>query len=257
MGRRSARVRNCFRKTTVLGKKQAQQQCIGCSSLVADVAARLLSHADMCKCLRDQGRWKDSSSKQMKFPAALSKAQSDDIHEAIARFVFSHNLSFQTVITPTFNQLLNTLRPGVKPLSVHILLSRLLPQIWQTERQKFREELSNAFVTMSVDGWSNPTNKSVLAIAINDDLAFGLDMHGLKHTIDNLTTIMHDTLAKVDAEFPSTTVCGIVTDSAANMAGMRRHLLESEQYFVYACQAHLANLVITDYISEKKHIAVM
>lgn len=107
----------------------------------------------------------------------------------------------------------------------------------------------------SSDGWSNVRNQPIIcSCVINEDGSVTLvdttDTSGNQHTSDYLTELAVNAIIQTQNKFKCY-VKSVVTDSAPNMAKMRRMLQEKEKdsgidIIAYGCSAHLMNLLAKD-----------
>ena len=113
--------------------------------------------------LREMKLWKRPSS-VITFPvnSTSSNSQQDDLHHAIARYMFGNNVPLKTLKSPHFKNLLEALHRGYKGLSYETLVNKILPAMYTVERKKMATEMANTMVTMSIDGWTAPLHQSVL-----------------------------------------------------------------------------------------------
>ena len=78
---------------------------------------------------------------------------------------------------------------------------------------------------MSMDGWSNISNESIIGCSIqhkaNVYLIWTIDASSVSHTSENLADIGEDEMDKIKQDF-GVEVSAIITDNAENMVKMRR-----------------------------------
>jgi len=102
------------------------------------------------------------------FLSRVTKKQNDDIQKAIARFIFSANLSFRTVENPFFKDLLQKLNPAITLPTRQNLSTKLLNEIHQDTVEIVHEELKNCSVTIIQDGCSTAQNEAVICHCLHN-----------------------------------------------------------------------------------------
>lgn len=126
---------------------------------------------------------------------------------------------------------------------------------YDREMLKLKDQFNGKFVTVSLDGWSTDKNILVMGAACDEELVSSKNTTGQPHTADFVKDTIEQTVCDVEKKL-EVVVAGVVTDSAANMAAARE-ALQGRPYITYACQAHLANLVVKDYLSDKNREATL
>ncbi|XP_074040538.1 uncharacterized protein [Leptinotarsa decemlineata] len=118
------------------------------------------------------------------------------------------------------------------------------------------KNLKGKVVCMALDGWSNIRNEPIVCVSVttteNDGSVYlidTIDTSSNSHTSDYLLTLAIDSIKK--CQNFGCNVRSLITDNAANMAKMRRQLMELEDdqigdVITYGCSAHLINLFVKD-----------
>ena len=123
--------------------------------------------------------------------------------------------------------------------------------VYDQEKQKVKQQVQKAHVTLAIDGWSTLTNDPVLGISFYQSgvcyLVNTINTSGEPHTSDYLVQVVKDQIAYVEDEF-GVKVTSFVTDNAANMNLMRREIRQGLDGVIhtYGCHAHIANLLSKD-----------
>ena len=143
------------------------------------------------------------------------------------------------------------LRPGYLPPSRYDVGGKLLDKVQSSLMDTCRLTLENKTVSLSLDGWSNVHNEPIVSVSVKTDkgdsfLTDTIDKSGYTH-IDYLTQLAENSIMPCEEKFKCR-VGSVVTDNAANMAKMRRHLEEniSRDLLTYGCSANLLNLLAKD-----------
>ena len=181
-----------------------------------------------------------------------TKLEAELLDEQIARYFYATNTPFVAVEHPEFVKLINMLRPGYSPPSRYNVGGNLLVKVQSSLMDTCRLTLENKTVSLSLDGWSNVHNEPVVCVSVTTDkgdsfLTDTIDTSGYAHTSDYLTLLAENSIKTCEDKFKCR-VGSVVTDNAANMAKMRRHLEEniSRDILTYGCSAHLLNLLAQD-----------
>lgn len=181
---------------------------------------------------------------------STSKKQSID--KQIARYIFATNSPFRHVDHPQFIQLIEELRPGYKPPNRKDISGHLLDNVYEEEKQKFREFIQNEIVCLGFDGWSNVHNDPIVCLTVTTKsgevfLLDTIDTSGHAHTADYLESITYNSIKKCEDELKCR-IRSVVTDNAANVKKTRL-LLEKRpdlDIITYGCSAHILNLLAND-----------
>ena len=183
-----------------------------------------------------------------------SNAYSDRINEQIGRYFYATNTPFAHADNTEFIKLCALLRPGFKPPSRKRLRNEILDSVFQNEKSKCKNLLTNKTVCMCLDGWSNVHNEGLGLVCSSVVLPTGetflvdtVDTSGQAHTADYLLKVAESAIAKVEEEFGAR-VRSFVTDNASNVTKIRRNLEDQSHVDVitYGCSAHILNLLSAD-----------
>ena len=109
-----------------------------------------------------------------------------------------------------------------------------------------REQLSGETVSMSLDGWSNVHNETIVCVAVTGSTGVTyvtdtIDTSGKPHTSDYLKELAMDTTSATESKY-GCKVKSFVTDNAANMTAMKQNLAHDEQnkrhYYLWMWYTH-------------------
>lgn len=211
-----------------------------------------------------------SSTSLSSFIVRTSKSTKLEIDKQIARAVYATNSSFNCMEQPEVRKAISLLRPGYVPPSRYDVSNRLLDEIYNEEKNKCFKNLSESFVCLSLDGWSNVHNEPIICATVTTEngshyLVDTIDTSGNPHTSAYLTEVAITLINKLKTEY-GCTVCSFVTDNAANMAAMRYQIRTSVPVSIsrstelniitYGCAAHILNLLCKDLeiVNIKEHV---
>lgn len=174
------------------------------------------------------------------------------IDEQIARYFFATNTPFNHVIHPEFIKLCSLLRPGYTPPSERRLAGELLDDLHKKVVEESKEILSGETVTMSLDGWSNIHNESLICTSVittsgDTFLTSTIDSSEHSHTAEYLCDVAKQSILDCKEKF-AVDVRSFVTDNTGNVKKMREELAKSEDFDIiyYGCSAHILNLLAKD-----------
>lgn len=144
------------------------------------------------------------------------------------------------------------LRPGYKLPNRRQVAGNLLEDVYASIKTKMHQELNGKTVCMSLDGWRNIRNESIICICVTEaeekvcHLIDTVDTEGNSHTSEYLLQLAIKSIEKCNTF--GCKVRSFVTDNAANMGKMRRELSKKIEadIITYGCSAHLLNLFAHD-----------
>lgn len=185
-----------------------------------------------------------------------SEKEKHKIDILVARYFYATNTPFRHSEHPEFINMMQLSRPGYIPPNRKNIGGKLLDEVYDTVKSNIENNLKGKLVCMALDGWSNIRNEPIVCVSVtsteNDGSVYlidTIDTSSNSHTSDYLLTLAIDSIKKCQSFGCS--VRSFVTDNAANMAKMRRQLMQLEDdqigdVITYGCSAHLINLFAKD-----------
>lgn len=148
------------------------------------------------------------------------------------------------------------LHPGYKLPTDKAIANELLDKVYKNTMSSMESDLKNKTVCMSIDGWSNVHNESVICIVVTDVLDNSVNLIKTIDTADN----RHDASYLLEIAVDGIRACfelgckvtSLVTDNAANMNRMRQDLAQVEtevpvqDIITYGCSSHILHLLSKD-----------
>ena len=122
----------------------------------------------------------------------------------------------------------------------------LLDKVFETEVGHLAERLRGTYQTLSLDGWSSPTNVSMIGVAVGGELIAVHDGDD-RHTTDALVRIANDAIEKCRTQF-NCAVVAVVGDHASSMLTVRQQVSANSPVLAIGCSAHLLHLVVSDFM---------
>lgn len=174
------------------------------------------------------------------------------LEEQIGRYFYASNTPFSHASHQEFKSMINLLRPGFEPPSPYLLGNRILDEVHNKTLEDCKKELASQTVSMSMDGWSNIHNESIICFAIMTQtgksiLVETIDTSGYSHNANYLVELAVKCIQSCEEKF-NIKVRSFVTDNASNVTKMRENLSKIEDIDLvhYGCSAHLLNLLAKD-----------
>lgn len=271
MGRTQALVWEHF-DTKKDGKKIISNTCKNCKKSVSAKPTRMQSHLQKCikKCARPEAAQLPASSsidatlstKPLTFPSSataskqskmtgfvksMNRKAQDEIALQLGRFIFSANLSFNTVENPEFKKFVNMLEPSFVIPSHEVLGSTILDKVYQEICTERAEMLKDKKCMLVQDGWSTNQNDPVIAHCLsNPESTHFLSAENVGSSTKS-GEFCFDLFQKAKGEATENLkvdVIGLVTDNCSSMVVMQNLVKQKyPEMEAYGCNAHLFNLL--------------
>ena len=192
-----------------------------------------------------------------RFVSKTTEANRGELDLSLARYIYATNTPFSHVEHATLmfeEKFLTKMRPSYQPPDRHRIGGYLLEAVHRECVESAKTMLAGKWVTLSLDGWTNANNESLVCIdatTTNGD-AYLLETRGLKemqHTAENLKNVVEETIVKFENVYDFN-VSGFVTDNTGNVVELRRRLTEDQTFgadnnvVMYGCSANQLNLLV-------------
>ena len=187
---------------------------------------------------------------------STSAVKQHEIDLSVTRYFIATNTPFNAASNRHLKSLVQKFRPGTTIPERRKISGELLDEVYDQEKQKVKQQVQKAHVTLAIYGWSTLTNDPVLGISFYKSgvcyLVNTINTSGEPHTSDYLVQVVKDQIAYVEDEF-GVKVTSFVTDNAANMNFMRREIRQDLDgvFHTYGCHAHIANLLSKDILNQR------
>jgi hypothetical protein len=192
-----------------------------------------------------------------------------DVKRLIIKFIIANNLSFKSVISPEFKELINTLNPEISIPAERTILNEV--DNFYTEQLSnlsakiaLYKEKGSAF-NLCLDSWTSLNQKAYLGISIHwlndnwDIESYLLRLYPLykRHSGKYLYKVLIETLKDFNID---QNILTITYDNASNNNILISRFFKYNKetipkgYFInnIRCLAHIINLIVQDIISEIK-----
>lgn len=166
-------------------------------------------------------------------------------------FTFSY-YPFDIVEDEEFKSLLKMLNGGYSLPSRKTISNTLIPNLYHQTYEQVKTLMTDSFaVCLTTDGWTSVKNESFMGITahfINEDallqsVSLGCEMFDDKHTTNNLSTYLKNTVKEWNIQYKITAV---VSDNAPNIVGA----IKKCNFRHVPCFAHSINLVVQSGLKE-------
>lgn len=142
------------------------------------------------------------SASMKKFTISTGREDKKKIDLQVARYMFATNTPFHHVEHPEFLKLIEYLRPGYKPPNLKEIGGELLEEVYNSIQESVKDDLKNKTINMSIDGWSNVRQDSIVCVCVTDVLTDSthlidtIDTGAESHTADYLVKISTSSIKK-------------------------------------------------------------
>ncbi|CAN1797990.1 hypothetical protein LINPERHAP1_LOCUS21509 [Linum perenne] len=188
---------------------------------------------------------------QQRIDKVLWQERTRKVHEYIARWVYTHVVSFNAIDNDEFKQMCEAIErfgPGLKPPTQYDLREPLLKSEYARTKSLLKdrdeEKIQNGCSLMT-DAWTDMKRRSIMNIVTNcaEGTSFikSRDTSDVSHTSEVIFDLVDGAIEEVGAEH----VVQVVTDNASNNMGAKKLLLEKRpNIFWSSCVTHTINLML-------------
>ena len=230
MPRSKKSIWDSFTAIHVDGVKRAK--CKACAGDVVKNPARMEKHLAKCQPVVINVDEQTASSSVQGPPAKVLKqstlqvlstsaVKQHEIDLSVTRYFIATNTPFNAASNRHLKSLVQKLRPGTTIPERRKISGELLDEVYDQEKQKVKQQVQKAHVTLAIDGWSALANDPVLGISFFKS--------GVCYLVNTINT------------------------SGANMNLMRREIRQDLDGVIhtYGCHAHIANLLSKDILNQR------
>ncbi|XP_002444191.2 uncharacterized protein LOC8070998 [Sorghum bicolor] len=191
------------------------------------------------------------SLKQQQLNKELWKQRTNEVHKYIARWAYTHGISFDACDNDEFKQMCGAtgqFGPGLVPPSHDLLRDKLLEEEYERMKsllqEREAEKMKNGCSIMT-DAWSDRKRRSIMNVCTNcaDGTTFlsSNEMSGVSHTSEVIFELVDKAIEDIGPEI----VVQVVTDNASNNMGAKKLLEEKRPHIFWtSCAAHTINLML-------------
>ncbi|XP_021320513.1 uncharacterized protein LOC8057237 [Sorghum bicolor] len=171
---------------------------------------------------------KAESLKQQQLNKELWKQRTNEVHKYIARWAYTHGISFNACDNDEFKQMCEAIGqfgPGLVPPSHDLLRDRLLEEEYERMKSLLQER---------------EAEKMKNGCSIMTDVCSN-EMSGVSHTSEIIFELVDKAIEDIGPE----NVVQVVTDNASNNMGANKLLEEKRPHIFWtSCAAHTINLML-------------
>ena len=235
-------------------------QCNLCEEDVAPLVARMKNHVDN-HCKRRMPEEVTPAKKMKQTTLGLVSTGPNKQHAInlqLTRYLIATNTAFIASENAQLRKLFDILRPGTAIPDRKTIAGPLLEEVFDEEKKKTVNKVKSLKATLALDGWSNVTNDPIVGISFiasgESYLVNTIDISGESHTSEYFLSLLADQVSECETDW-GIKITSVVTDNAANVAGMRT-AFNAKGVHTYGCQAHILNLLAKDIALSKNNKAV-
>ncbi|KAJ1255020.1 hypothetical protein BS78_K297900 [Paspalum vaginatum] len=193
---------------------------------------------------------KEEAKRQQSLNEALWKERTHQVHQYIARWVYTHGIPFNAVDNDEFIEMVEAIGcfgPGLRPPSQYDLREKLLKE--EHARMKTllldrEEEKNKNGCSVMTDAWTD-TKRSIMNVCTHtlEGASFmkSKEMSDVSHTSE----VIFELVDKAIDELGEENVVQVVTDNASNNMAAKTLMLEKRpNIFWSSCATHTINLML-------------
>jgi hypothetical protein len=171
--------------------------------------------------------------------------EQNELDLMLGKFIFSSNLSFNSVENPYFQNLLEKLNPAYKIPSRRAIGGSILDNVYEQTEDIMTENLKGKKVTITQDGWSTNQMEPVIchSISTGEETYFFNCVQTEEQSKDSDKCLAILLKAIDDAEKKyECKVVAVVTDNCSVMTSMRTKIQDNYPHMiVLGCNSHYLN----------------
>jgi len=194
---------------------------------------------------------KEEAKRQQSLNEALWKERTHQVHQYIARWVYTHGIPFNAVDNDEFIEMVEAIGcfgPGLRPPSQYDLREKLLKE--EHARMKSlmldrEEEKNKNGCSVMTDAWTDMKRRSIMNLCTHTSEGASFmkskEMSDVSHTSEVIFELVDKAIDELGAE----NVVQVVTDNASNNMGAKTLMLEKRpNIFWSSCATHTINLML-------------
>ncbi|KAG8172922.1 hypothetical protein JTE90_029612 [Oedothorax gibbosus] len=282
---------------------KCQVKCKFCNCAISAKVERIRSHMKNCKkheaseastlCLSSSSDGEDFSShketcvsKKRELPIELSPStsliqpkrqrtmgeftmktsnyQKAILDRKVSEFFYANSIAFNVADSDSFKELIHALRPGYFPPNRQKLAGPLLDAADKDVDTILKASLKDATITLMLDGWSNTSADSIIAVSIHTGTGKSQDTYLLeavdcgseKKTAEFCAGIAERVIKEIKQDYDKD-VFAVCCDNENKMKKFRDIIVEKyPSILAFGCSAHYMNLLAQEITpkSVMKHV---
>lgn len=176
-----------------------------------------------------------------------SDHQKKILDQKISEFFYANNIAFNVADSYAFKEMISALRPGYVPPNRQRLAGQLLDEANKSVDLLMEDKLTNAVITLMLDGWSNTSNDSIIAVSIHTGksthLLDAIDCGSEKKTAKFCAEIAEKVISEFKQKYDKN-IFAVCCDNENKMKKFRDIITEKHPHILaFGCSAHYMNLV--------------
>lgn len=181
------------------------------------------------------------------YAVKTSDHQKKILDQKISEFFYANNIAFNVADSYAFKEMITALRPGYVPPNRQKLAGQLLDEANNSVDLLMEDKLTNAATTLMLDGWSNTSNDSIIAVSIHTGksthLLDAIDCGSQKKTAEFCAEIAEKAISELKQRYDKN-IFAVCCDNENKMKKFRDIITEKHPHILaFGCSAHYMNLV--------------
>lgn len=181
------------------------------------------------------------------YAVKTSDHQKKILDQKISEFFYANNIAFNIADSAAFKEMVSVLRPGYVPPNRQKLAGPLLDEANVSVDLLMEDKLKNATITLMLDGWSNTSNDSIIAVSIHTGksthLLDAIDCGSERKTAEFCAEIAEKVISEFKQKYDKD-IFAVCCDNENKMKKFRDIITEKHPHILtIGCSAHYMNLV--------------
>ncbi|KAB7504956.1 hypothetical protein Anas_09603 [Armadillidium nasatum] len=210
-----------------------------------------------CSMASSMKTWLSDTSKTQRklseYTIKTTTAQKEILDQKISKFFYANNVSFLSVESKYFVEMIQALRPGYSPPSRRNLAGPLLDiahnEVENNLKSQLNEVEGKVCITLCMDGWSSVKNDPIIATSMHTGkqsfLLSTIDSGSDKKNAEYCLKCLKEAVDEVKEKYNSK-VFAFCSDNEAKMKLLKEKMKEDDELktiISYGCSAHYINLL--------------
>ncbi|KAB7505807.1 hypothetical protein Anas_00753 [Armadillidium nasatum] len=210
-----------------------------------------------CSMASSMKTWLSDTSKTQRklseYTIKTTTAQKEILDQKISKFFYANNVSFLSVESKYFVEMIQALRPGYSPPSRRNLAGPLLDiahnEVENNLKCQLNEVEGKVCITLCMDGWSSVKNDPIIATSMHTGkqsfLLSTIDSGSDKKNAEYCLKCLKEAVDEVKEKYNSK-VFAFCSDNEAKMKLLKEKMKEDDELktiISYGCSAHYINLL--------------
>lgn len=181
------------------------------------------------------------------FAIKTNDHQKEILDQKISQFFYANNIAFNVADSDSFKEMISALRPGYTAPNRQRLAGPLLDAAHNSVDLIMEDKIKNATITLMIDGWSNTSSDSIIAVSIHTNnsthLIDAIDCGAEKKTSEFCAEIAEKAINDFKQKYDKN-IFAVCCDNENKMVKFRNIIAEKHPHILtLGCSAHYLNLL--------------